>query len=127
MAKEPFAAGQHIESLHERADELLGKLSKVSRLLEDIERKFESLPTSDQMNDLTAALPSASGLQGFADAWERLPSIDDLNEFTHSVPSAQDLRDFAEKWNSDSLPTIDELKEYADAASQIAAGLQAAE
>jgi hypothetical protein len=85
-------ASERVNSLHEGIDTLLEKLVRVQTALTEIELRFSQLPTAD-----------------------------DLQELWHAMPSADGLREFDELWNSGKLPTIDELREYADAASDISA------
>ncbi len=52
------AIGSTVESLNENVDELLGKLAGVHGLLEQIEKRFEQLPTHDEVADLAAECQS---------------------------------------------------------------------
>ena len=115
------------ETLSGRADELIQKLSQIGQLLGEIEKRFDQLPSVDDLQEFAGALPDADSLKEFAEAWASasFPNIEDLKEYCRMIPSADDLDGFSVEW--DNLPSIDEVKEYARAASDISAGLQAAE
>ena len=46
------AIGSTVETLNENADELFDKLASVNGLLEEIEKRFERLPSQDDLDDL---------------------------------------------------------------------------
>jgi hypothetical protein len=88
---------EQLDDAIEKADHLLSTLQAISAVLGDVKKRFDELPTEDELRDLSNAIPSAIA-----------------------------LKDFAEAWNSDKLPSIDDLDEYADAASKIGQALSAA-
>ena len=69
MSAIEVGVGQQVESLHERVDELLKKLSLVNELLGSIAKRFDDLPTIDEVQDYAKALPTAHDLKEIVEAW----------------------------------------------------------
>lgn len=89
---------QRVESLNTRIDELLAKLVQVKQTLDSIVLTFD----------------------------EKLPSQEEMNEYAGQCGTIpQILQSAARDW--DDLPTIDDMREMAQVAGEIAAGLQAAD
>jgi hypothetical protein len=78
---------EKIDELQAKADALLGTLRAISDALADVKKRFDALPSEDELQDFAKALPSASDLDEFAAAWnsDKLPSIDDLNEYSRAA------------------------------------------
>lgn len=80
---------QRVESLHDRVDELLKKLSQANGLIQSLATKVDELPSEDYWIDYSSRMPQASGLQEFSEAWDKLPSIVELQEYAEAAAGLQ--------------------------------------
>jgi len=87
-----------VELLDDQVDDLLEKLIRVSQSLRAINNQMKDLPLPEELADLSK----------------------EASSIVHSLESIKTL------WTDNDLPSVDELRDYVNVASEISAGLRAA-